>query len=59
MTPLEHDGRLYVVASYPGADRASNARAAGAGTLSRGRKSRTWPASWPCSGSTRIQSGVP
>jgi deazaflavin-dependent oxidoreductase (nitroreductase family) len=40
MTPFEHDGRLYVVAGYPGADWASNARAAGAGMLSRGRKSR-------------------
>jgi deazaflavin-dependent oxidoreductase (nitroreductase family) len=40
MTPFEHDGRLYVVAGYPGADWASNARAAGAGKLSRGRKSR-------------------
>jgi deazaflavin-dependent oxidoreductase (nitroreductase family) len=40
MTPFEHDGGRYVVAGYPGADWASNARAAGAGTLSRGRKSR-------------------
>jgi deazaflavin-dependent oxidoreductase (nitroreductase family) len=40
MTPFEHDGGLYVVAGYPGADWASNARAAGVGTLSRGRKSR-------------------
>jgi deazaflavin-dependent oxidoreductase (nitroreductase family) len=40
MTPFEHDGGLYVVAGYPGADWASNARAAGTGTLSRGRKSR-------------------
>jgi deazaflavin-dependent oxidoreductase (nitroreductase family) len=40
MTPFEHDGSLYVVAGYPGADWASNARAAGSGTLSRGRKSR-------------------
>jgi deazaflavin-dependent oxidoreductase (nitroreductase family) len=40
MTPFEHDGGLYVVAGYPGADWASNARAAGAGTLSRGRKSQ-------------------
>ena len=40
MTPFEHDGGLYVVAGYPGADWASKARAAGAGTLSRGRKSR-------------------
>ena len=40
MTPFEHDGGLYVVAGYPGADWASNARAAGAGMLSRGHKSR-------------------
>ena len=40
MTPFEHDGGLYVVAGYPGADWASNARAAGAGRLSRGRRSR-------------------
>jgi deazaflavin-dependent oxidoreductase (nitroreductase family) len=40
MTPFEHNGGLYVVAGYPGADWASNARAAGAGTLSRGRRSR-------------------
>ncbi|HKP40297.1 nitroreductase family deazaflavin-dependent oxidoreductase [Mycobacterium sp.] len=40
MTPFEHNGGLYVVAGYPGADWASNARAAGAGTLSRGRTSR-------------------
>jgi deazaflavin-dependent oxidoreductase (nitroreductase family) len=40
MTPFEHDGGLYVVAGYPGADWSSNARAAGAGTLSRGRRSR-------------------
>ncbi|MDT5333714.1 MAG: hypothetical protein QOF31_5011 [Mycobacterium sp.] len=40
MTPFEHDGGLYTVAGYPGADWAANARAAGVGTLSRGRKSR-------------------
>ena len=40
MTPFTHDGRLYTVAGYPGADWAANARAAGVGTLSRGRKSR-------------------
>ncbi|HEX2399870.1 MAG TPA: nitroreductase family deazaflavin-dependent oxidoreductase [Mycobacterium sp.] len=40
MTPFDHDGGLYVVAGYPRADWASNARAAGAGTLSRGRNSR-------------------
>ena len=40
MTPFKHDGGLYTVAGYPGADWAANARAAGAGTLTRGRKSR-------------------
>jgi deazaflavin-dependent oxidoreductase (nitroreductase family) len=40
MTPFRHDGHLYVVSGYPGSDWAANARAAGAGTLSRGRKSR-------------------
>jgi len=40
MTPFEHAGGLYTVAGYPGSDWAANARAAGAGTLSRGRKSR-------------------
>jgi deazaflavin-dependent oxidoreductase (nitroreductase family) len=40
MTPFSHDGGLYTVAGYPGADWAANARAAGAGTLTRGRKSR-------------------
>ena len=40
MTPFEFDGALYVVAGYPGADWAANARAAGSGTLSRGRRSR-------------------
>jgi deazaflavin-dependent oxidoreductase (nitroreductase family) len=40
MTPFEHDGALYTVAGYPGADWAANARAAGAGVLSRGRRSR-------------------
>ncbi|MGD1283320.1 nitroreductase family deazaflavin-dependent oxidoreductase [Mycobacterium seoulense] len=40
MTPFEFEGGLYVVAGYPGADWAANARAAGAGTLSRGRRSR-------------------
>ena len=41
MTPFRFDGGLYVVAGYPGADWAANARAAGTGTLSRGRRSRT------------------
>jgi deazaflavin-dependent oxidoreductase (nitroreductase family) len=40
MTPFEFDGGLYVVAGYPGADWAANARAAGAGTLSKGRRLR-------------------
>ena len=40
MTPFHVDGDLYVVAGYPGADWAANARAAGTGTLSRGRRSR-------------------
>jgi len=40
MTPFRFDGGLYVVAGYPGSEWAANARAAGAGTLSRGRRSR-------------------
>src|SRR5271156_380552 len=40
MTPFQVNGDLYVVAGYPGADWAANARAAGTGTLSRGRRSR-------------------
>jgi deazaflavin-dependent oxidoreductase (nitroreductase family) len=40
MTPFQVDGDLYVVAGYPGADWAANARAAGTGTLSKGRRSR-------------------
>jgi deazaflavin-dependent oxidoreductase (nitroreductase family) len=40
MTPFNFRGGLYVVAGYPGADWAANARAAGTGTLSRGRRSR-------------------
>src|SRR5246127_2992907 len=40
MTPFHVDGDLYAVAGYPGADWAANARAAGTGTLSRGRRSR-------------------
>ncbi|GAB3009823.1 nitroreductase family deazaflavin-dependent oxidoreductase [Mycobacterium bourgelatii] len=40
MTPFTFRGGLYVVAGYPGADWAANARAAGTGILSRGRKSR-------------------
>jgi deazaflavin-dependent oxidoreductase (nitroreductase family) len=40
MTPFTFQDGLYVVAGYPGADWASNARAAGSGTLTRGRRSR-------------------
>jgi deazaflavin-dependent oxidoreductase (nitroreductase family) len=40
MTPFDHDGGLYTVAGYPRADWAANARAAGVGTLTRGRRSR-------------------
>jgi deazaflavin-dependent oxidoreductase (nitroreductase family) len=40
MTPFRFDGGLYVVAGYPGAHWAANARAAGTGTLSRGRRGR-------------------
>ena len=40
MTPFEFQGGLYTVAGFPRADWALNARAAGAGTLSRGRKTR-------------------
>jgi deazaflavin-dependent oxidoreductase (nitroreductase family) len=39
MTPFTYRGDLYSVAGYPGADWAANARAAGEGTLTRGRKS--------------------
>lgn len=40
MTPFTFRDELYTVAGYPGADWAANARAAGAGTLTHGRKSR-------------------
>jgi deazaflavin-dependent oxidoreductase (nitroreductase family) len=40
MTPFEFQSRLYVVAGYPGAEWAANARAAGTGTLARGRRAR-------------------
>ena len=40
MTPFELDGNLYTVAGFPRADWALNARAAGVGTLTRGRKSK-------------------
>ena len=39
-TPFTLDGSLYVVGGYPGADWVRNARAAGCGTLTRGRKSQ-------------------
>lgn len=39
MTPFSFHGGRYVVAGYPGADWALNARAAGTGMLSRGRRS--------------------
>src|SRR6201999_586310 len=39
MTPFEFHGGLYVVACYPGADWAANARAAGTGSMARGRLS--------------------
>jgi deazaflavin-dependent oxidoreductase (nitroreductase family) len=40
MTPFRLDGNLYTVAGYPGSDWPRNARAAGTGTLTRGRKSQ-------------------
>jgi hypothetical protein len=40
MTPFTLNGHLYAVAGFPGADWARNARAAGVGTLSKGRKAR-------------------
>jgi deazaflavin-dependent oxidoreductase (nitroreductase family) len=40
MTPFQFQGGLYTVAGFPRADWALNARAAGAGMLSHGRKSR-------------------
>ncbi|MDX1886299.1 nitroreductase/quinone reductase family protein [Mycolicibacterium sp. 120270] len=40
MTPFTYRGDLYTVAGYPGADWAANARAAGVGTLTRGRRSQ-------------------
>ncbi len=38
-TPFTLDGSLYVVGGYPSADWVLNARAAGAGTVTRGRRS--------------------
>lgn len=40
ITPFDHDGTLYAVAGFPGSGWAANARAAGAGTLRRGRRTR-------------------
>jgi len=40
MTPFTWNGHQYVVAGFPNADWARNARAAGVGTLSKGRKAR-------------------
>jgi deazaflavin-dependent oxidoreductase (nitroreductase family) len=40
MTPFTMHGSLYTVAGFPGADWARNARAAGVGTLARGRKAQ-------------------
>jgi deazaflavin-dependent oxidoreductase (nitroreductase family) len=37
VTPMHIDGKRYVVGGFPGADWVSNARAAGEGTLQRGR----------------------
>jgi deazaflavin-dependent oxidoreductase (nitroreductase family) len=38
VTPMTVDGREYVVGGLPGSDWAANARAAGEGTLQRGRR---------------------
>lgn len=40
VTPFDHEGALYVVSGFPGSDWSANAKAAGAGTLKRGRVSR-------------------
>jgi deazaflavin-dependent oxidoreductase (nitroreductase family) len=40
VTPIEVDGRCYVVAALPNADWARNVRAAGRGELRRGRRVR-------------------
>jgi deazaflavin-dependent oxidoreductase (nitroreductase family) len=40
ITPFQLDGNLYAIEGYPDTDWARNARAAGAGTLTRGRRSR-------------------
>lgn len=39
ITPFEHEGGLYVVTGVPGTDWGANAKSAGVGTLTRGRKS--------------------
>ena len=39
VTPMDVDGRRYVVNGYPGADWVDNVRAAGEVTLTRGRRS--------------------
>lgn len=39
VTPMTVDGKRYVVAGFPRADWAENVRAAGKGTLTRGRRS--------------------
>lgn len=41
VTPITVDGRRFVIAALPGADWARNARAAGRGELSRGRRRET------------------
>ena len=40
VTPMSIDGKEYVVAGFPGADRVANVRAAGQATLARGRNVR-------------------
>ncbi|PSR67487.1 deazaflavin-dependent nitroreductase [Nocardia sp. MDA0666] len=41
VAPIQLDGVQYLVQAYPGAEWIKNARAAGRGVLTRGRKSRT------------------
>ncbi|WP_280827757.1 nitroreductase/quinone reductase family protein [Mycobacterium sp. OTB74] len=40
ITPFRLDGNLYAIEGYPATDWARNARAAGAGILTRGRRTR-------------------
>jgi len=40
VTPFDLNGGQYVIAGFPNADWAKNARASGTGTLTRGRKAR-------------------